>query len=281
MNWLHKKRLPGAGGGGLRHYLRAEYGNLVLSAIRRRLATHLVYQSRFVQDWWERCYGSAGAQKSVIVNGVDLEIYTPKGAEQPPLDTWRLLMVEGSLMGGYEQGLAVGISLAVTLSAATIKDGLQRPVELMVVGRVAPELQERWSNSLVARNPAGDIRLNWAGLVKRESIPALDRSAHVLYSADINAACPNSVIEALACGLPVISFDTGALPELVPGDAGRIVPFGGDPWKLDFPDVDALARAAREVLASQAYFRLGARRAAEENYGLDKMVDAYLQVMFQ
>ena len=51
----------------------------------------------------------------------------------------------------------------------------------------------------------------------RERIPELDRSAHLLYSADLNAACPKSVIEALACGLPVVAFDTGALPELVQG----------------------------------------------------------------
>ena len=44
---------------------------------------------------------------------------------------------------------------------------------------------------------------------------------------------PNSVIEALACGLPVVSFDTGALPELVTPGAGRVVAYGGDPWRLD------------------------------------------------
>jgi len=123
------------------------------------------------------------------------------------------------------------------------------------------------------------VPLQFAGLVPREQIPALDRSAHLLYAADINAACPNSVVEALACGLPVVSFATGALPELVTGDAGRIVPYGGDPWQLHPPDLDALARAAAEVLADQARFRAGARRRAEEALGLDPMVDAYLDVL--
>jgi glycosyltransferase involved in cell wall biosynthesis len=101
----------------------------------------------------------------------------------------------------------------------------------------------------------------------------------LLYSSDVNAACPNSVIEALACGLPVLSFDTGALSELVKDDAGRVVPYGGDPWRLDPPDVPALSQAALEILREQDRFRQGARRRAEEAFGLDAMLDAYLEVL--
>jgi len=101
----------------------------------------------------------------------------------------------------------------------------------------------------------------------------------LLYSADVNAACPNSVIEALACGLPVAAFDTGALTELVVGDAGRIVAYGGDPWQLDPPDVPALVEAALEILGNQERFRAAARARAEAAFGLDQMVDGYLQIL--
>ena len=116
-------------------------------------------------------------------------------------------------------------------------------------------------------------------MVPRERIPEIDRSAHLLFSADLNAACPNSVIEALACGLPVAAFDTGALNELVTGDAGRLVPYGGDPWKLEPPDIPALAIAAAEILRDQPRFRSAARAHAESALGLEKMVDGYLKVL--
>jgi glycosyltransferase involved in cell wall biosynthesis len=118
-------------------------------------------------------------------------------------------------------------------------------------------------------------------LVPHELIPELDRSAHLLFSADINAACPNSVIEALACGLPIAAFSTGALPELVSGDSGRLVPYGGDPWTLDKPDIPALSQAVIQVLQNQDRFRTAARQRAESAFGLDKMVQRYQDVLLR
>ena len=112
-------------------------------------------------------------------------------------------------------------------------------------------------------------------------IPEIDRSAHVLFSADLNAACPNSVIEALACGLPVAAFDTGGLNELVVGDAGRLVPYGGDPWRLEKPDVPALAHATAEILRDRPRFRAAARAHAEHALGLEKMMDGYLMALLE
>jgi len=105
------------------------------------------------------------------------------------------------------------------------------------------------------------------------------RSSHLLFSAEVNPPCPNSVIEALACGLPVVGFDTGSLAELVQGDAGRLAPYGADPWKLRPPDIPALAEAATEVLQDQDRFRKLARERAESAFDVGKMVNEYLKVL--
>ena len=279
MNWLH--RLPSGGGlprSGLRHFLRAEYGNWLLSWLRTRLASHIVYQSEFVRGWWERIRGPSLVQSTVIYNGVDLSFYTPQGPETPPPDYIRLLLVEGSLMGGYEQGLQAAVELAKQLAGKL--DGTEAlQVELMIVGRVPAEVEWHWESRLSQVDPEKRVKLTWFGLVGHDQIPAIDRSAHLLYSSDVNAACPNSVIEALACGLPVVAFDTGAIPELLAGDAGRVAPFGGDPWRLDPPNIPALVDAAEEILDDLTRFRLGARSRAEAAFGLDGMVDAYLEVL--
>lgn len=273
MNWLHRLSSPEHPKASLRHRLRAESGNMLLSFIRARLADGIVYQSQFSRSWWARVYGPTRVTNRVVYNGVDLQAYSPEGPGHPPSDRWRILLVEGSLMGGYEAGLAAAVGLAERL-ADYQPVSFARPVELMVVGRVAPAVQQAWEHKT-------KLTIHWAGQVERQRIPEIDRSAHLLYSSDINAACPNSVIEALACGLPVAAFDTGALPELVAGDAGRVAPYGGDPWKLDPPDLDSLAQGVADILVDQAHFRIEARRRAEAMFSLAGMVAGYLAALLE
>jgi glycosyltransferase involved in cell wall biosynthesis len=272
MNWLHRRLKTG-----MRHYLRAEYGNLILRIIRSKIADHIVYQSVFARNWWENTWGVSGIPLSIIYNAVNLEDYSPveRGSSEGytmPEDRFRVLLVEGSLMGGYEMGLETVVALIGLLNNAHSRS-LGKPVELIVAGRVTEALKNKWSLQLESPHI-------WADLVPSEGIPALDRSAHLLYSADINAACPNAVIEALACGTPVLAFNTGALPELVTADSGRIIPYGGDPWKLEKPDIHSLAVGAVEIINNQAVFRRNARRRAEAAFDLNNMVDAYLSALY-
>jgi glycosyltransferase involved in cell wall biosynthesis len=264
INWVHRKKNTGP-----KHFLRAEYGNFILSFIRSKIATHILYQSEFSHRWWDDWYGKPKVPFSVVHNGVDLNVYNPNGASDLPKGKFRILIVEGNLGGGYDMGLDNAIQLTETLA-----NQYHLPVELMVVGKISDEHKA----SVQSRS---HISIQWAGAVPREQIPQIDRSAHLLFSADINAACPNSVIEAMACGLPVVGFDTGALKELIVGDSGRIVAYGGDVWKLDRPDVAALAKAAAEILSDQPRFRPAARAQAESALGLDKMTGSYLKILLE
>ena len=263
INWLHRRRRTG-----LKHFLRSEIGNLLLRTIRSRIADAIVYQSTFSKTWWEQKYGPAGVPDRIVHNAVDLERYAPGGAHSRPGGHFSVLLVEGSLQGGYELGLESAIRLCTQLRSA---HGLD--VRLSVAGKVADPIRRK------AEAAFADI--DWLGLVPADRIPATDRSAHLLFSGDLNPACPNAVIEALACGLPVAAFDTGALCELVGEEAGEIVPFGGNPWKLDPPDFAALAAGAAKILADQTGYRAAARRRAEQFFELGKMIDGYRAALLE
>jgi glycosyltransferase involved in cell wall biosynthesis len=262
INWLHRKRrVP------LRLYLTSETKNLLLAFIRRFYADRVVYQSGFIKTWWEDWYGRTRVPSRVIYNGVDLERYSPSGPGERPKDQVRIMVVEGSLTHGQEVGLSWAVGLAERL-----KEIQPLPVELVIAAEVAESQKEYW-------NTHSRVPVNFLGVVPAERIPELDRSAHFYFSAEINPPCPNSVIEAMACGLPVAGFAMGSLAELVSPEAGTVVPYRGDPWKLEPPDIAGLAAAASQLLMDLPRYQAGARARAESAFGLDLMVENYLEVL--
>jgi glycosyltransferase involved in cell wall biosynthesis len=238
MNWIHRKRRTG-----WRHYLRAEYGNIILSLIRSRLANQIIYQSKFSQKWWERVYGVDRTPWEVVYNGVDLNRYTPYGDGNVPTDHKRILLVEGSIAGGYEWGFETAIQMAECL-----RSKYYHSIELMVVGFVSATLQSDFVKKT-------KLKMNFTGRVPGENIPELDRSAHVA------------------------AFDTGALSELVTSDSGRLSPYRGDPWKLDPPDIDTLAESVNAIINNQIAYRTAARRRAEEAFSVEHMLKGYMDLL--
>ena len=260
INWVQRIRWTNA-----RYHTRAEYGNMMLSLIRSRFSDHVIYQSQFIRRWWEDWYGVAKAPATVIINGVDLNTYAPAGEGERPTDKFRLLLLEGSLAGGLNSGLFYAVSIAEKLAK-------NYPMEIVVAGTVDEATRKKLQSK---------VPVNFLGVIPRENVPALARSSHLMYCAEVNPPCPNSVIESLACGLPVIGFDSGALKELVGAEAGCVVPYGGDPWKLETPDIATLATEAEKILENQNQFRTSARKRAEDKFGLDKMTDAYVKVLLE
>lgn len=262
INWIHRMQRTS-----LRQYLIASVRNWLMVIIRNYLADHVVYQSQFVRSWWEKTYGPAPVPSTVIYNGVDLQDFTPNGPRYTSDSSYRVIVVEGNLLAGYERALFSAVRLCEGL-----RQQLGRSVELLVIGNVAEDVRERLATS---------EGITWIGRVPGADIPFYDRSAHLFFSSDLNSACPNSVIEAMACGVPVVAYDTGALPELLGDEAGRCVSYGANPWRLKPPsNSKGLLQAAMDILQEHTRYQIGARQRAKANFDVERMADWYLDVLF-
>jgi glycosyltransferase involved in cell wall biosynthesis len=262
MNWTHKKTRTG-----IRHYFRAEGYNWLLSTIRRSLSDTIIYQSNFTQRWWTSVYGETKADHTVIYNGVDLDVYSPSQKSQPPSDRIRILVIEGHLGGGHELGF-----MNVVRFCREFQDFAPKPLELVMVGDVPRRLRDSLQN---------DSFIHWMGVVPRENIPEIIRTSHLYMPCEINAACPNSLIESLACGLPVAGFETGAIAELVGKDAGRIIPYGASDANLEPAKVSGLVQPVNEILNQYEKYKNHARDRAISEFNIEKMVDRYIQVLLK
>jgi glycosyltransferase involved in cell wall biosynthesis len=87
---------------------------------------------------------------------------------------------------------------------------------------------------------------------------------------------PNTVLEAMACGVPVVGFATGGIPDMVrPGITGLLVPTGNV----------ALLRSAIEQLLddpeTRAAMGRNARRIAVAEYALEVQARRYVSLYHQ
>lgn len=71
-----------------------------------------------------------------------------------------------------------------------------------------------------------DARVRLAGAMPHDALPDWFRAADVLCLPSHNEGVPNVVLEAMACGTPVVATRVGGIPEVVPDHAGRLVPLG-------------------------------------------------------
>lgn len=262
MNWVHRVRYTG-----IKHYLRSEVNNWILQFIRKNLATRIVYQSQFSQQWWDRVYKPVEKPVCSVYNGVDLEKYKPPDVIPALNGSVRVMVVEGHLKNGLEQGL---YNAACALSHWQSYNSHQ--VTLVAAGEIPPHVRMRVEGQLPGR-------VEWLGILPREKIPNELKQSHLFFSVEMNPACPNSVIEALACGLPVVAYESGAIKELVPESSGIVLPYGSDIWKMEPVCVGDFPAAGNQLMDNLHSYRRSARETAVNRFGLDAMVDHYLEVL--
>ena len=138
----------------------------------------------------------------------------------------------------------------------------QCELPLVVAGIVQ---DERYFEEQVAPRIDGD-RVRFVGAVGPDERSELLGGAHaLLHLISFDEPFGYSVVEAMACGTPVIAIDRGSMPELiVDGTTGFLV--------------EDVAGAVATVAAAAALDRKAIRAHAVERFGVGRMVDAYVEV---
>jgi glycosyltransferase involved in cell wall biosynthesis len=222
-------------------------------------AQHIFYQSEFSKQCADLFVAEARGSWEVLYNAVDVDHFAP--AETPPRDG-PVLLLAGDQTQAYRLELALR-TLAHLPEARLIVAG-------RLVSDPTPLLEE-----LGVRG-----RVEFSGRYTQRDAPVLYRRADVLLHTKVLDPCPSVVIEAMACGLPVVYPESGGTVELVGDEAGIGVPHPVR-WDRDEPpSPEALAYAVERVLADRKRYATAARARAVERFALGPWLERHA-VLFE
>lgn len=220
---------------------------------------HIVTPSRWLGRHVQESALLGAFPVSVIPNGLDTAVFAPQDR------------------GQLREALGIPNSAEVVLFGAESLERRRKGVQLLLEAlRMIPDRENLWLVSFGRSSSTLEIDIPYqhVGIPEDErSLASLYAAADVFVLPSLEDNLPNTVMEALACGTPVIGFDVGGVPDMVrPDMTGFLAPAG---------DVAALANAITTILEEPvrlAEMSANCRRIACAEYALHVQANRYIEL---
>ena len=210
----------------------ANWGSLVHPWLKR--VDKIVVPSRFLKDVFAR----HGYEAEVIHNVIDTRRFRYR--QRLPLSPEFLSVRHLKPHSGVEQTLVAFAMIQTVFPAASLTLAGQGPQEAEL---------KHLAQALSLRN------VRFVGSVDPASMVALYDTHSILLIASLVDNQPLSILEAMACGMPIVSTAVGDIPNMIEdGESGTLVPVG---------DPSAMAKAGTLLLEQPERAALMAQRARE------------------
>ena len=243
----------------------------------RRLFKPFVHRyiavSRDLGSYLQQSVGVPSARIAQIYNGVDSERFYPAGERREEVPCAGFAGRENFVIGTV--GRMQDVKDQLTLARAFVLlmqgyPGAEQRLRLVMVG--GGPLREK-VRVLLAN--AGIEQCAWLP-GERNDVARIMRSFDLFVLPSLAEGISNTILEAMASGLPVLATAVGGNPELIePGVTGTLVPRN---------DAESMARAMHAYVESAELCRRQgseARRTVERRFRMEGMVNAYMAVYDQ
>lgn len=232
------------------------------------VADHVFYQSEFCRRSAERFLGARNGSSEILYNGVDVSRFVPFAGERK----------SGSFvfLATGKFGASTEYRLTASIAGIAAARGRGLDVRLVIAGYMEPSVALR-VRAKVAQESLGDV-VTFTGAYDAAAAPEIYRSADAYLMLKHNDPCPNSVLEAMASGLPVLYSNSGGVPELVGSEAGHALAVEETFEKDVAPDPLAIADGMSVVMTQKQSMGKAARARAMASFDLEKWLDRHAAV---
>ena len=213
-----------------------------------------------------RRLGLDGSKLSIIPKGVDLDRFQPGCDPQGVRASLGISPDEAMLLNVGRLVPVKGIDTLIEVTRRLARDGLK--VRTVIVGD-GPYRDEY-------ERMAAKVRGNVVFAGFRSDIPRLLAACDVFVLPSISEGLPSALLEAAACGKPLVASNTGAIPDVViHGETGFLAEPG---------DVESFARHIKLLLddaEKAARFGARAREHVRRDFDWDAIASRYEDLCVQ
>ena len=216
---------------------------------------HFVAQSEWIKDQVQASPLTERFPATVIPNGLNPDLFQPRDTEglrsalEIPREHRIVLFVAQSAQN-HRKGFDLLSDALASLDADS--------VTLLSIGGNEPDLGAALPHTHLGTIESDLLLSVFYSLADLFVIPSRQDNL------------PNTVLESMACGTPVVGFDTGGIPDMVrPGETG---------WLAETGSVRALRQAIEQALADDAAREQRGQRGravVEDEYTLERQARRY------
>lgn len=236
--------------------------NQAIKDIYLNLSDFIIFQSEYSR---KQCFAMMGEKNkeeyTIIKNGVNKHIFYPS-AEKDLTDLKQPIKF---ITGG----------------------DFRKPAMIEPITKCLDSLYGKYNFKLFAIGPISEPKIKpffdreyieYIGPQEHHQVAQLLRNAHIYLHSQINDCCPNAVLEAVSCGLPVVGFNSGSMSELLYFSEGLLAPVSNDLFQR-YEDFDH-KRLTEKILLCIENFEYYKKLAMDNHhlYSFEECGKQYIQV---
>ncbi len=242
--------------------------NRIMAAAYHR-ADHVFWQSEFCRRAADQFLGVREGPGEILFNAIDTQ------------QRFRPVLQRGErpftflITGRIDAHLAYRLESSIAGLRAAHDAGLK--CRLLIAGRVENTALE--SSRRLSQRLGIDGYVDFLGAYTQETAAAIYQAADAYIMTMYRDSCPNTVLEAMACGLPVLYSISGGVPEQVGPDAGVGMPVP-ESWEdpAHTPSPEVIGGGMVKIAKNSAAMGGAARQRAESEFEITRWIERHCQV---
>ena len=225
-------------------------------------ADYVLWQSNYCKKASEKFLGKREGRGEILYNAVDTSIFTPKS--KSPNSKFKFLIT-----GNIRRNNNYRISSIIYAIKEIINE--YNNLELIIAGFI----EDKNFFKLKIKELKLEDYIIFHNKYSQKDAPKIYQHADAYITMTFQDNCPTAVLEAMACGLPILYSASGGIPELVDKDSGLGIKVPEN-WQItQVPGKTEIVNGMRTIIENKINMSQASRSRAVEFFDIKKWINRH------